>query len=102
MFERRHVEGIENQIGSYEGRDPASEPTIDVEIEWAFSHHDLLDWDECNGEFKVHRMFFKEHSIIVYECTECQEMRILEELQIAAAEVYGHGWESHCKQEVVR
>lgn len=101
MLESRYVSGVYNPIGSYEGRDPAGEPTELVEYEWVFPHIDLFDWDECDGEFRSRRLFFKEHDIIVYECDKCQEMRTLEELQIAAAEVYAHDWESKCKREVV-
>lgn len=102
MIERTYAEGTHNPIGSYEGRDPAGEPTEDVEYEWVFSHADLFDWDQCDGEFHSRRLFFEEHSIIVYECDKCQKMRMLEELQIAAAETYLHDWESWCKREVVR
>lgn len=73
-----------------------------VEFEWVFSHIDLFDWDQCDGEFHERYLFFKEHSIVVYECDKCQEMRTLEKLQIAAAEVYVHDWESKCKREVER
>lgn len=102
MIERKYVESICNPIGSHEGRDPAGEPTELVEIEWVFSHADLFDWDQCDGEFHSRNLFFKEHSIIVYECDKCQEMRTLEELQIAAAETYMHNWESKCKREIKR
>jgi hypothetical protein len=102
MIESRYVEGIYNPIGSYYGRDPAGEPTEDVEYGWVFSHSELFDWDECDGEFHSRRLFFKEYSVVIYECSKCQEKRMLEELQIAAAETYLHNWESKCKREVVK
>lgn len=102
MLDKRYTQFFFNPIGSYEGRDPADEPTELVEYEWVFTCSDLFPWNECDGEFHSRRLFHKEDSIIVYECDKCQEMRTLEELQIAAAEVYAHDWESKCKREVVR
>lgn len=71
------------------------------EFELVFPHIDLFDWDQCDGEFHEKHLFFKEHSIVAYECDKCQEMRTLEELQIAAAEVCDN-WETMYKREVKR
>lgn len=102
MIESQYVTGVYNPVGSYEGKDPADEPTELVESEWVFTCSDLFPWDECSGEFHSRRLLHKEHSIIIYECDKCEAMRTLEELQIAAAEVYAHDWESICKREIVR